>query len=189
MKRITALITAAVMMVSLSACGNKTEEVQLTPEQLYGMSGVLVDNGVFNAFCPEGWTDEPQYTLEQQTEASLMTDVLQFVKEDSEEEASESDTDAPFIVIQYVPVKEDLIAPDSSYYNEVERVAAFTTGGYNWSGYYAYVEGHKFAYLTTSTDEAQYAVTVWLQNDGSGVTLEDDDVKAILSSIALTEEE
>ena len=176
-KRIIIIMLAAVMLVSVSACG-KRDAASDQYTQTYSALGEIVDNGKFKAVCPRGWHQAYAYDLTRSTEKPDM-DILVFVKG-----GTGVDENKPYIKISYHKQDAQFTALDGSGYGDVQTVPAFIAGSNTFSGFTALVSGQRFAYLTAPDENGTYEVYLWMHvGENIQAMITDSDVNSILSSI------
>ncbi|MBQ4347077.1 MAG: hypothetical protein IJC39_01350, partial [Firmicutes bacterium] len=196
MKKFFALALAGIMCAAmLKACGGDdspttTERQESTrptssaddiPEiELPELSGEYFDAGNVRAIVPEGWKAFPQSDLFSDEEGVMDPDVITICK------GGETDLD----VLTKPGVRIDYYGPDTQmggglkdWYDNTEDLAPIKSGPYTWEGFTT-TDYDLMAILVTEDGAHQYQATVYLETDDGTISLEDEDVLAILASVA-----
>ncbi|MCL2727941.1 MAG: hypothetical protein FWD56_06115 [Bacteroidales bacterium] len=88
------------------------------------------------------------------------------------------------IVINYWEDAKNVMAPPKSWYENVEEIAPFTLGNYQWEGFTGERSDITYGILWTINAEERFQVVAFLKYRGMEISLEDADVKAIIASIS-----
>lgn len=184
MKKITALFLALLMCVAaFAACGGSGDNNNNsadTESSAAEVKDTTYDVGDFTVAVPDGWkaiavTDAFGADL-----TASKTDTIRICK------GATSDFDImtkPYAEIVVWTKKQGTMPPKTAY-KTTEDLEAFSTGEHNWTGYSAETAmGKKLVILWEDTGDIQYQVNIWTETDSDKISLEDDDVKKILSSI------
>jgi hypothetical protein len=185
MKRMLALMMAMVLCVSmLAACGGsekKAGDAAGETAQEEEIKGEVFDAGNVSAFVPEGWAAFPVADMWSDDEDAMDPDQVQICKD------AKSEWDLfskPYIAIMYYGEDTDLIAPDSSWYEEAEDIEDIKLSNLTWKGFTAVSLDMPMAILWADDGAGnQYEVTIYLKTAEAEIALDDADVLAILESI------
>lgn len=176
MKKLTAILFAALMAFALCACGGDTNK---TTEGGSAVAGEVYDTGLFSVLVPTGMYAKPQNDMFSD-DNELDPSSLHIASTDDEWYFTE-----PYVIIYYYP-SEDSLIDISSFYDNVQDITPFTVDGTEWSGYTAESMGYPLTYMTGMRDGGYFAVTLMAPDDSKKMTTEDATVQAILESIAVT---
>ena len=164
-----------------SESGSSTEDEETDigdPEDPGMYSGELYDTGLFQAFCPDGWDNFP---VKDFWEADKLDETaLQFVKGKLKND---------FDFYYHASIRMTCYGPDvylmdsRDYYEDVEDMELEDFSGRIWDGYTGNYGDDRNFYLHTQDEKHHYVATGLLEARDSSITLADNDVLLILSSI------
>ena len=194
MKKVLALLlTAAMCAAMVTGCGG--DKPKETPKPDSGNSGVstpaapdadiptvpgeLFDAGNVQALVPEGWMAFPQKDILSDNGA-MDPDVISICK------GAETELDLmskPFVRIDYYGPDTEMGGGLKDWYSDVEDLEPIRCGPYTWEGFTTTDYG-LMAVLVAEDGKHQYQASVYLETDGGSISLEDEDVLAILASVA-----
>lgn len=158
---------------------SEDESMDTDPSDDPGMySGDLYNTGLFQAFCPDGWDNFP---VKDFWEADKLDETaLQFVKGKLKND---------FDFYYHASIRMTCYGPDvylmdsRDYYEDVEDMELEDFSGRIWDGYTGNYGDDRNFYLHTQDEKHHYVVTGLLEARDSSITLADNDVLLILSSI------
>lgn len=198
MKKLAYILLALTLLLSLAACGGKTEtpnepnqtaqtpggEAANTPApEAPSTKGEFYDTDNFKVLIPEGWKAFPQHDVFNDDPDAMNPNILQICK------GATSDFDLfskPLITVNYAGKSTTMMAPSKSFYDNVEDMADVTTGDHTWSAYSCESMGQKMYLLFEDQGVIQFQAAVAYETSGGSISLDDADVQAILASIAPT---
>jgi hypothetical protein len=181
MKRMLALMMAMVLCVSmLAACGGSEDAAGETAQEKE-IEGEVFDAGNVSALVPKGWAAFPVADMWSDEEDAMDPDQVQICK------GAESEWDLfskPYIAIVYYGADTDLMAPDSSWYDEAKDIDDIKLSNLTWKGFTAVSFDMPMAILWADDGAGnEYQATIYLETSDAEISLEDADVLAILESI------
>lgn len=200
MKKVLALLLAAAMCAAaLTGCGggDKPTETEKPgsgkpdttstakpdtskPEvKAPEVPGEVYSTGEFQALVPEGWTAFPITDVFSDDDAAD-TSCFNIIK------GGTSDLDLfskPYVRLDYYGPDTQMMKPSSEYYENVEEVAPLQLGAHSWSGFIGEDGYGKSAILWVEEGNIQYQAIIWLEIENEKITIEDEDVQAILASV------
>lgn len=169
-KRLLPIVLCLVFAFSLVACdkgGSGDGNVK----------GEVIDTGVINALCPEGWTNSPVTDLFSDDD-ELDATRLQFYRTDDIEDITKLFSSDSVNIYYY---DEDSIYLDSRDFYENTKDAAIDVNGVTWNGYTGESVGVP---LATYYNADETIVVTFLFASGE-INEKSAEVKAILESIAI----
>jgi len=134
------------------------------------------------ALAPEGWTGLPQKDIIAD-DGGMDPDVLNICKGG---ETVDDLLSKPFVRIDYYGPGTEMRGGLKDWYSDTEDLAPIQCGPYTWEGFTTTDYG-LMAVLTTQDGEHQYQASIYLETDEGSISLEDEDVQAILASVAPSE--
>lgn len=186
MKKILALLLAALMCVSLlAACGenNNSGNSDNGNSGNSGVNGQTFDAGKVSVLVPDGWKGLAVTDILSDVEGAVKDNSVNIVK------GGESDIDLlskPYINVVYYGPDSIMLSPEDSkgFYDNVVDVDDMTIGSYTWHAYTCDSYGYKYYILWTGEDNAdQFQVSVLYESTGGSFSFDDADVQAIIASI------
>lgn len=184
MKRIIAFLL--VFALCFSGCGS--DEPSAEPEQSKpeSPSGAEIEGEFFSAenvkaVVPEGWMAFTIADVFSDVEGAKDPDVIQICK------GAESDFDLftnPYVQINYYGPDVEFFAPGKDWYTDTEDIKPFKAGNHEWEGFTGYSDEYLFAILWCIEGDIEYQATMWLNGENISINYNDDDVLAILASVA-----
>ncbi|MBR5284189.1 MAG: hypothetical protein IKU27_03990 [Clostridia bacterium] len=186
MKRFLALLLSLMFCLSLlAACGDKeTPQTSETPDPPAAAApevpGTIYDTGTFCALVPEGWAAFPISDVFSETNAEDPT-CFNIIK------GGESDLDLfskPYVRLDYYGPDTMMMKPSSEYYENVEEIDAMQLGSHCWNGFIGEDAYGKSAILWLEEGDLQYQAIIWLEIENEKISVDDEDVRAILASVA-----
>ena len=200
MKKLSYVLLALALLLSLAACGGKTEtpaetgqpsqtsspEAATKPAADASTKGEFYDTDNFKVLVPDGWKAFPQHDVFNDDPNVMNPNIIQICK------GATSDFDLfskPLITINYAGKNTLLSAPSKGFYDNVEDMNDVTTGDHTWSAFKCESMGQKMIILFEDQGVIQFQASVGYETSGGSISLDDADVQAILSSIAPTNEE
>ncbi len=207
MKKIASILLALTLLLSIAACGGKTETPSATNKPSQSSSpaaadkpgaadkpaaeaastkGEFYDTDNFKVLVPGGWKAFPQHDVFNDDPKAMNPNILQICK------GATSDMDLfskPLITINYAGKSTTMMAPSKTFYDNVEDMDDVTTGDHTWSAYSCESMGQKMYMLFEDQGVIQFQAAVAYETSDGSISLDDADVQAILSSIAPTNKE
>ena len=196
MKKLIALLLAASMCAAmLAGCnGNKKPEETRKPDSgqpdttvttqpntaTPDVPGEIFDAGNVQALVPEGWKAFPQKDVFSDEEDATDPDVICICK------GAETELDLmskPFVRIDYYGPNTEMGGDLKDWYSNVKDLEPIQCGPYTWEGFTTTDYG-LMAVLVAEDGKHQYQASVYLETDDGSISLEDEDVLAILASVA-----
>ena len=184
MKRIIAFLL--VFVLCFSGCGS--DEPSAEPEQSKpeSPSSAEIEGEFFSAenvkaVVPEGWMAFTIADVFSDVEGAKDPDVIQICK------GAESDFDLftnPYVQINYYGPDVEFFAPGKDWYTDTEDIKPFKAGNHEWEGFTGYSDEYLFAILWCIEGDIEYQATMWLNGENISINYNDDDVLAILASVA-----
>jgi len=80
--------------------------------------------------------------------------------------------------------RQELYLSPKFFYDDVKDMEAFTLGAYTWNGYTCTSFGYPYTMLEAEHDGCVLQVMILMKNGEHEISLEDEDVKIILESLA-----
>lgn len=184
MKRIIAFLL--VFALCFSGCGS--DEPSAEPEQSKpeSPSSAEIEGEFFSAenvkaVVPEGWMAFTIADVFSDVEGAKDPDVIQICK------GAESDFDLftnPYVQINYYGPDVEFFAPGKDWYTDTEDIKPFKAGNHEWEGFTGYSDEYLFAILWCIEGDIEYQATMWLNGENISINYNDEDVLAILASVA-----
>lgn len=181
MKKYVITVICLIAVLLCAGCGRQYDEGEDSYAERYASSGTIVDSGAVKAVCPPGWNPVDAYDYKTSTKEPAKN-ILEFVKGGTS--VSEG---KPFIRIQSWDPEVQPVYPDRNLYAEVSELATFTAGSYTWDGFTGVIDGQRFAWLYSRSNQS--SLEVWLfMHTGEEVEayVTDSDVFMVLESIAVS---
>lgn len=196
-RKLLALLLVLLLTVGMFAgCGGKGEIADDPAVKPGGASdgspdtpsveGSTYDTGDFQALVPTGWKAFPQHDLFNDDPDAMDATALNICK------GGTDDFDLytkPNIYIKYNGPDGTLMEPDKDWYDDVADLAPLTTGSHNWTGFSGDSFGSRLIILFEDLGAVQLQVTIYYDTTGGKISLDDEDVQAILASIEITDPE
>lgn len=186
MKKWIALMLAAMLLLTLAACGGTTETPAAAESAETAVAGETYDAGQVSALVPGGWKAFPQHDVFSDDPNAMLPDVINICK------GGESDMDLfskPYIRFDFGGANKTLYMADKDFYDDVKDLDPITTGSHTWNGFSCDNYGSKLTVLFCEEGAIQYQASIFTETSGGKISLEDADVLAILASVAPTGEE
>lgn len=168
---ITAVVIAFTMIFVSVSCGSS-------------IKGETFDGGNIEVFVPEGWkayhgadpfdSYEEGYNPNEVNIGKGVENELQLFGK-------------PMLNIVYSGKDRTLYMPTKDIYENGKDLKDITTGEYTWKAFTAESLGYPIAVLFTEVGDEQLQVSLTLENNGEKISLEDEDVLAILERIKIKE--
>ena len=204
-KKAFCILLSFMLMLSITACGgdNKPKEaekndngkpdtsVSTEPDTTASeITGEIYDTGELRALVPDGWAAFPIPDVFADEPDAVKTSCFHIIKGG----VSDRDIHAkPYIRLEYLEPGVQSTDPDPALEKNVEDVGPLNLGGYSWNGYvfedcfggYGKPVIGKMAVLWTEAGSTRYEAVIRLEFNGQKekISLEDDDVQAILASV------
>ncbi len=199
------ILLSFMLMLSITACGGDDEPKEIeknvngkpdtsvstkpdttAPE----VSGEIYDAGELRALVPDGWAAFPIPDVFADEPDAVKTSCFHIIKDGTDD----GDIHAkPYIRLECLEPGVQIADPDPAFYKNVEDVGPLDLGGRSWSGYvcedcfggYRKPVIGKMAVLYTEDGSTLYEAVIRLEFNGrkEKISLEDDDVQAILASV------
>lgn len=176
MKKIIAILMAALLLLGLCACGEKDEK----PADPSEVKGETYDAGEVSALVPEGWKAFPVTDLFDEYDGDYDPTAIQIAK------GAESEWDlftVPYIQINYYGPDSWGMMMDSSFYDETEDLEPMTLGSYKWTGFNVIDEEYPQTILWAEDGDIQIQVMMNLGTGKDAISVSDPEVQAIVASI------
>lgn len=141
--------------------------------------GEIYDTGEFRALVPEGWKAFPITDVFSDENAADAT-CFNIIK------GGTSDLDLfskPYVRLDYYGPDTMMMKPSSEYYENVQEIAPLQLGSHIWNGFVGEDAYGKSAILWLEEGDIQYQAIIWLEVDNTVISLDDEDVQAILASV------
>lgn len=193
-KILVLLLTSAMCAAMLTGCGGGDEPNQTdTPDSGKAditttakpgparpeVPGEVYSTGEFQALVPEGWAAFPIADVFSDDSAAD-TSCFNIIK------GGTSDLDLfskPYVRLDYYGPDTMMRKPSSEYYENVQEVAPMQLGAHSWSGFIGEDGYGRSAILWVEEGNIQYQAIIWLEIGNEKITVEDEDVQAILASV------
>jgi len=177
MKRTIAVVLTLMLGISLLVgCGGGGGSAG-------SVSGEVYDAGNVSALVPKGWKVYPIVDVFDDYDGEYDPNGLSINKG---AKGAFDQLTTPGLQIKWYASGD---GPNNEYskafYDDVEDLAPMTIGSRTWKGFTAVSIGYPLALLWTEEGDI-FQVTVWLENGGKKISLDDADVRAILESIQAT---
>lgn len=187
MKKIFALVLALILCTGmLAGCGggDKPSASSSKPDSpapdVPDVPGKIYSTGTVQALVPQGWAAFPQKDVLSDEPGAIDADVINICKGGQSEDDLLS---KPFVRIDYYGPGEEMSGGLKDWYSQTEDLAPLQCGPYTWEGFTT-TDYDLMAVLCAEDGEHQYQASVYLEVDGQSISLEDEDVQAILASVA-----
>lgn len=151
------MIIAVITCTALAACG-KTE----------------LETSVFSVTAPSGWG-----VIKRTIDGSEKDDQVYVIKD------GEIQTDTlshPNVLVSYYKNASDYALTKSSF-KDASDISSFKEGDLTWEGYTYTYSGTSSACITAKDGDALWVCTLVLEKGDEKISLDDEDVKSILSSL------
>ena len=159
------------------------------------VTGEMYDTGAFRALVPEGWTAFPIPDVFADEPDAVKTCCFHIIKDGTSAQDVHS---KPYIQLEYYGPDTPMPEPDREQLKNVEDVAPLQLGAHTWIGFIGedYFGGYgkgtigRIACLWAEEGNIQYQAVIRLAFNGQKqkITLEDEDLQAILSSVELSDD-
>ena len=204
LKLLAAAACTAILLVSLCSCGgskievtdepsDNTEETQTGTVAVWSEEtqndGVSVcDAGKISVTVPDGW------------KAFAVDDIMGDYNSDHNPNAinvykgavNQLDTrSTPYIEIRYYGADstEFTAETERDLYSSVEEIKSLKLGNYTWNGFCGTNGGTNIAVLTAESDDGgSLTLTAFMNVGTTEISLEDEDVRAVISAITVKPE-
>lgn len=163
----------------LAGCGSDNG----SPEKV---KGEMYDAGEVSALVPEGWlgcgVEDTLTAVPEGEDPVMLTDRIKIIK--GGEDPSDIFT-KPSVDIDYFGPDTEMLNLDSwkDMYDDVSDIEPFTAGNYTWTGFTGSALDEPLAILWAEDGDDQYQVVIWLEKEGTSISIDDADVRAILASV------
>lgn len=172
MKKVLATLLATALCAAMLAGCSGSGKPKVT--------GEMYDTGAFRALVPGGWAAFP-ITDVFSDEHAADTSCFNIIKDGA------SDLDLfskPYVRLDYYGPDTQMMKPSRENYENVEEVAPMQLGTHSWSGFTGEDGyGGRSAILWAEEGDIQYQAVIWLEAGNEKITLDDEDVQAILASV------
>ncbi len=183
-KRIVLILSVVLMFSLLVSCGggDKTSKTQDPAD----IKGETFDGGNISAFVPKNWaafhgTD----IFDDYPDLGYDPNYIRLIKDGKEEFDIFSH---PYMEIHYYDSDTIMLEPSKDWYDDGTNLEPLKLDNYTWQGFSAISSNYPVTILWTN-DSDQMEILIFTEMDKGKVSLDDADVRAILSSIAVTGEE
>ena len=187
MKKFFAILLAAMLLLSLAACGNDEGK---TPAPEGGndpapaptkVTGETYDAGNVKALVPEGWKAYP--VMDIWSDDPNATDPDQFNIVLGGETDLDLLTKASIQIVHYAPGS--MMTPSPDFYDGAQILEPMVTGDLTWEGFSAkdFMDNPMTILWTTNAAGHQFQLNLFTKNGDSEYSLTDVEVLAILESI------
>lgn len=183
MKRFLALCLTLVLSVGLLAgCQEEESSRRTRKEKEPQVQAEIFDAGNVQAMVPEGWKAFPVEDLFAEQEGTNDPNVMTIIK-DGKREADYFTN--PYIRVNYYGPDTEMMGGLEEFYEQVTPIEPMVLGLHTWEGFTTTDYGGVMAVLWSDLDPHQYQVSIQLEVEGGDkISLEDQDVQAILKSLA-----
>lgn len=178
LKVVSVLLCVMLCAALLTACGEGGGTTATDPAEV---TGETFDAGKVSALVPSGWKAFPQHDVFSDDPNTMLPDVINIIK------GGTSDSDMftkPYIRFDFGGEDKELYFTDKDFYDDVVDIEPITTGEHTWTGFSCTSLGYKMTILFCEEGNIQYQATVYTEQSGGKISLEDADVQAILASVA-----
>lgn len=183
MKRLV-LILLVLSVCLLWGCGSSEEAGKKAEATTQAAAEPTVyETGTFSVKVPDGWKAIPVTDPFAEEPNTLDPDALHIGK------GIEAEMDLftnPYIRVDYFGPDLEWSSP-KDFYEDPQDLEPFTTGSYTWEGFTVAEFGTVNAILVSHNGDQTFQVSVILENGDKKISLEDEDVRLILESIALAQ--
>lgn len=183
MKKVLVLMLALVLCLSVFAgCGGNNAPAANDGgnDAPAAPTGETFDAGNVSAFVPTGWKAFPVNDIWSDEENAKDPDCIQIIK------GGESEFDMftkPYLQIDFYGADTELMTPDSTWYDDVVELEAFTAGSLTWNGFTATSFDLPVAIFWAVDGDNEYQVSVWYETEEGKIGLTDADFLAILEGV------
>lgn len=188
MKRKNFILLLSLMMalsIFLIGCGEKTENAEpngkdakeITSGSEKNVSGgETYDVGKFSVYIPEGWFAHPMFMNEEKRDNQV--NVVKGTDDPMEA------FDAPLLTLTYGSANSTIGYVDKEFYDDPEAkdLEPLKIGAKTFKGYTANSAGYDMIYLFAEDGDEQYQISMFYNQPNGKISLEDDDVIAIIES-------
>lgn len=181
-KKFLAVIAAAVLVCSLlTACGNAGSSSDGSDRSTSGAAESLnvYDTGMFTVSLPDGWTAVAVEDKLQKYDGVTDPEQLYIIKGGTKTEDIFS---YPYIWVSYYK-DANTFASAKSMYQDSQDLDPMQIGSRTWEGYKYTSSGYPGTCLTCKQDGSLWACLFVLENGKRSISIQDEDVKTILSSL------
>lgn len=166
--RILALILVIALVPLLSSCNKNASEGTKGVVTTEKTQNDVYQTDLLSVEVPKGWKALPQPDK---------VDSAHIYKGDKDA------YDSPAVVIYYCDQDTEMLSP-RGLYPDAEDLAPVKIGDYTWEGFTAISAGYPITVLSVK-EPHQLQVQLFNEVDGQKISLEDDDVQAIIRSISI----
>lgn len=183
MKRFLAVCLVLVLCIGLLAgCKEEESSRKSKKDKAPATQGEIFDAGNVQALVPEGWKAFPVADLFADEEGATDPNVMTVIK-DGKSEADYFTN--PYIRINYYGPDTEMMGGLEEFYEQVTPIEPMKLGTHTWEGFTTTDYGGVMAVIWSDESPHQYQASIQLEVDGGDkIRLEDEDVQAILESIA-----
>ncbi|MBQ7566912.1 MAG: hypothetical protein IJT18_07315 [Oscillospiraceae bacterium] len=189
MKKLIAILLAALMLLSLAACGETpatdttNTETAASGEESAAVAGETFDAGQITVTVPSGWTAIAQHDVFSDDPKAMLTDVVNVCKGGT---TADDLFSKPYIRFDFGGANKTLYMADKDFYDDVVDLEPIVTGDHTWNGYSCNNFGYKTTVLFCEEGALQYQAMIYTEMSGGKISVDDADVQAILASVAPT---
>ena len=186
MKKVIAILFAALMAFALCACGDSnTDTTEATGTETTAESPAnneTYDTGKFSAVVPSGMYAYP--VTDMQSEDGEIDDTQLIISSSSSAEEYYSE---PYVQI-FDHEEAVLIGTEEVMvlYDDAAEITPFTLEGVEWSGFTGYTSGYPITILYGTVSDTTFQVTLMGTSESEKLTYDDANVQLILQSITVT---
>lgn len=176
-KRLFCLLFTLVLVFGMCSCGNKKDG---SSGDATKSGGETFDGGNISILVPDGWMAFHGTDVFKDYDEGYNPNVINIGK------GVEKELDLfskPYIQIEFYPSDKTMSKPYKELYTDVKDLDPITYGKYTFNAFTAKSSDIPIAQLWTEGDQDQLMLSIWTENGGEKISLDDDDVKSILSSI------
>jgi len=187
MRKVLAVAAAAALTLGLlTACGDSSSAEGTVSSSTAESSSAAekpteYDTTVFTVSVPSGWNAAPVADLLKKFDGKTNPEQVYILKGGT---TAEEIYKYPYIWVSYYK-DASTYASAKSFYNDAQDIAPMQIGGRTWEGYKYTSSGYPGTCLTSKDGSGMWVCLFVLENGDNKITIEDEDVKTILSSLKI----
>ena len=175
MKKIISIFMVLILVFVLVSCGSKA------PKTIDDVKGETLESNTVSVLVPDKWFGYFSSDLFDEYEEDYNPNTVNIYFDAKSELAA---LNRPGIMITYYPEDTLMWEPSPDFYENSEVMDDIVIGGRTYSGFTATSLSYPLTILWTKEPD-QIQITIWTENGGKSISLDDLEVQAILNSFTI----